>query len=208
MGVAPSIASKREDALFSEELDDSRWNHRAWVAQEILLSRRIIHYARNQMYFECQQGCYPESSNRTMSGELILSKQAIFDRVGRETTSANRLVSSSHNLRTLHALTYLTYDKVKDMLGMGIGLSYNQANHKFWDRVVMRYNIAELTAESDKMHAVLGLAKSFETRTGLTYCAGIWVQDIARHLFWCAGEEDAVNQPASGGTQYCLVSCP
>lgn len=41
--------SKRYDPIADEPLSS-----RAWTLQERLLSRRLIHYARDQMYFECE----------------------------------------------------------------------------------------------------------------------------------------------------------
>ncbi|RMJ10266.1 hypothetical protein CDV36_010103 [Fusarium kuroshium] len=41
---------------FEEEVDGGPLNQRAWAFQERLLSRRIIHFARNQFYWQCGDG--------------------------------------------------------------------------------------------------------------------------------------------------------
>jgi hypothetical protein len=43
------------------EMDDNPLVGRAWAIQERLLSRRILHYEKDQMYFECNHGFQGES---------------------------------------------------------------------------------------------------------------------------------------------------
>ncbi|KAH7085965.1 heterokaryon incompatibility protein-domain-containing protein [Paraphoma chrysanthemicola] len=44
----------------SDALDGAVLNTRAWCLQERVLSRRIIHFAQDQMYWECQEQLYAE----------------------------------------------------------------------------------------------------------------------------------------------------
>jgi len=46
--IAPRLAT------FDESISRAPLNRRGWVLQEFILSRRIVHYARDQMYWECQ----------------------------------------------------------------------------------------------------------------------------------------------------------
>lgn len=47
-------------ADFDNEVENARLNTRAWVMQERFLSRRTIHFGKNQMYWECGKGVYCE----------------------------------------------------------------------------------------------------------------------------------------------------
>lgn len=47
-------------ADFDEEVEKAQLNTRAWVTQERFLSRRTIHFGKNQMYWECGEGIYCE----------------------------------------------------------------------------------------------------------------------------------------------------
>ncbi|KAI9876901.1 MAG: hypothetical protein M1830_005327 [Pleopsidium flavum] len=42
-------------------------NQRAWVLQEMLLSRRIIHFTENQIYWSCLQGTFSEDRTDSSS---------------------------------------------------------------------------------------------------------------------------------------------
>ncbi|KAF2807756.1 uncharacterized protein BDZ99DRAFT_535381 [Mytilinidion resinicola] len=46
-----------------EELARYEWSKRGWVVQERILSRRIIPYASQQLFFECQEGVFAQSDN-------------------------------------------------------------------------------------------------------------------------------------------------
>jgi hypothetical protein len=43
---------------FENDVEKAKINTRAWVMQERVLSRRIIHFAANQIYWECGQRVY------------------------------------------------------------------------------------------------------------------------------------------------------
>jgi hypothetical protein len=47
-------------ANFDADVDEAPLNTRAWVMQERFLSTRTIHFAANQMYWECGKGVYCE----------------------------------------------------------------------------------------------------------------------------------------------------
>lgn len=46
---------------FDEDVGKAKLNTRAWVMQETVLSRRIIHFSANQIYWECGEGVYCEN---------------------------------------------------------------------------------------------------------------------------------------------------
>lgn len=46
---------------FDDDVGKSQLNTRAWVMQEGVLARRIIHFSANQTYWECSDGVYCEN---------------------------------------------------------------------------------------------------------------------------------------------------
>lgn len=49
---------------FEETVDRGPLNSRAWVFQERLLSRRILHYGKDQLHWECQETCLSEDGRK------------------------------------------------------------------------------------------------------------------------------------------------
>jgi Heterokaryon incompatibility protein (HET) len=175
---------------FDVELSNCEWSKRGWVVQERLLSRRILHYASEQLFWECQEGVFAESSEGALpESSLVHSKRSIFNRVVRETTLAAQVTAPNHQLQTLRATAYLALDKISDAVGMA-RWSVEEARHRFWERVVQTYNICNLTYERDKLPAILGLAREIEVFTRQTYFGGVWLEDIARGLYWHGSDEN------------------
>jgi hypothetical protein len=168
------------DALIS----GCEWSKRGWVVQERLLSRRILHYASEQLFWECQEGVFSESTVGPLPESfLVHSKRSIFNRMARETTLAARTTALNHQLQTLRAMAYLSLDKISDTFGI-TRWSVQEARHRFWERVVQTYNICNLTYEKDKLPAISGLAREIGVFTRQTYFQGVWLEDIARGLYW------------------------
>jgi hypothetical protein len=49
------VFAESSDSLWVEEISCSALLQRAWVFQERFLSPRILHFARNQLFFECRE---------------------------------------------------------------------------------------------------------------------------------------------------------
>jgi len=203
IGTIPGSDSKNLD--FDHEINQSRWNRRGWVVQERILSRRIIHFAKNQLYWECQEALYAESNNEPLPTILRLqSKAAIFERISKEFTVMKRWTLRNHALETIHADLGLLKNKVLSTIGLDTGPAQD-AMHRFWERIVDTYNICQLQQEGDKLPAIEGLAREVANLTGQTFCAGLWLEDIARGLYWSAKKDKESfrclrRQHLSGGT--------
>jgi hypothetical protein len=46
---------------FENDVEEAELNKRAWVMQERVLAKRIIHFSANQTYWECGAGVYCEN---------------------------------------------------------------------------------------------------------------------------------------------------
>lgn len=62
--------------------------------------------------------------------------------------------------------------------------SYPQGHFIAWYMVVQHYSRMNLKTEYDRLPAILGIAQRFELSFGVTFVAGLWVEDIHRGLLW------------------------
>lgn len=70
---------------FNSEVNQSRWKTRGWVVQERILSRRILHFGKRQLYWECQEALYAESNSEPIPADMRMqSKRAMFHRVTKD----------------------------------------------------------------------------------------------------------------------------
>lgn len=148
------------DPLASEAL-----NQRGWCLQERLLSPRTIHYATEEMIWECQECLLPEDGSRFRrvfpSLKTMLGSK---DEKWQEDISEYDFLTHSHRLTPESTL----FGRWGDA----------------WMFVVERYTARKLTKEHDKLPALSGLAKSIAELTGEQYCAGLWRSHIIMGLCW------------------------
>ncbi|KAF2129731.1 HET-domain-containing protein, partial [Dothidotthia symphoricarpi CBS 119687] len=150
-GLFLAIPNRLWDHLDSDsEIGQSRWNTRAWVVQERILSRRILHFGRTQLYWECQESLHAESNSMPIPSDT----------------------------------RFLLNHKLENMAGMDMGIPAQAAMQRSWERIVGIYNVCELQRETDKLPAVVGFAREIAIMSGQTFCAGVWLEDIARGLYW------------------------
>ncbi|XXG99692.1 hypothetical protein Hte_006033 [Hypoxylon texense] len=71
-----------------------------------------------------------------------------------------------------------------------IGVSAAQGielDFKAWYQLLEEYSTRDFTVSSDKLPALAGAAALFKsTKPAATYAAGLWKEDVARGLLWCA----------------------
>lgn len=127
---------------------------RAWVAQERMSSRRIIHYTATQMFWECEH-CIASEDNALLSSDEYWTAGA----------------------RILFINLYRSTD-----LG-GFRLSDEELRSIWYIRFVERiYSRSKLTFANDKLVAISGLAKLIHDKTNLPYYAGHWACNEAWFL--------------------------
>lgn len=134
-------------------------NQRGWVVQERYLSPRVLHFSREQLFWECRvsRACetYPAGLSLTYDGQV----PTYFKSINYPDLSAG---SQSHIFGTT-----------------------GQWNLK-WCNLVYAYSMTSLTDPNDKLIAFSGIAKQFATILDDTYVAGLWRRDLEQGLLWCA----------------------
>ncbi|KAI4960897.1 hypothetical protein J4E86_002523 [Alternaria arbusti] len=74
IGLGENLHLRRARPTWSEVLSESPLNKRAWVLQERLLSRRVVHFEKNEIFWECletsaREGSVEENPEAWQEGE-------------------------------------------------------------------------------------------------------------------------------------------
>ncbi|KAK0647146.1 heterokaryon incompatibility protein-domain-containing protein [Cercophora newfieldiana] len=177
-----------ESELWATEVSDSPLNRRAWVTQERFLSRRNIHFARQEVFWECAERAHCESVS-----DLRFS----VSRGGGDTDDSH--IKAPHwKLPDRHKASADRYSSAD--------CSPSQlAGYLRWEDIVRVYTRAELTFPSDKLVALGGLARHMKALLDDTYIAGLWLRHLHGNLLWHAGRdsEGTVMRP-----HFSTPSCP
>ncbi|KXH63684.1 hypothetical protein CSAL01_02405 [Colletotrichum salicis] len=186
---------------------------RGWVMQERLLSRRFVVFAPNEVMWECYEGSQCECGRLSgMTGQLNLKEE--------------KGVMSQYN----HT-SYRYYDSKRaddpnySFLPMPLKMAYyasldDKGEHaarnlrNWWRRLVERYTTLDLTQESDRLPAIMGLAIQYGRRTGQEmegYLAGIWRKSLPLDLLWHkenpSTESTSEYSKNKGPTSWSWASC-
>jgi hypothetical protein len=141
--------------LWASEVDASPLSRRAWTLQERLLSPRILHFGKSQLFFECpcSRACetWPQPAMKRVRRPFEEEYLAEFETAGSD-FSMNGVI--------VHPL------------------------HEHWDEIVQLYTDTNLTRPEDKLVAISGLAREIQKETKDRYYAGLWAGDFERTLLW------------------------
>jgi hypothetical protein len=146
---------------YNEYIRSGPLNKRAWVLQERLLSRRIMHFTSVGVYWECLNDCssdlYPERLPRTRYGTAQDIKMSELKRV---------------------------LSKVSKPDGKALEVAWTAAMYDGWNELCQRYSQCHLTVPSDKLVALNGIAQEISSRTGDSLVGGLWRRNLLPQLLW------------------------
>ena len=146
-----------DHSAWGRRVNDSPLNRRAWVFQERLLAPRTVHFAYDQIWWECR---------KIRSSEIFphgIPERPVY--LGR---------SQIYEREVIKTFTDLDPDDVVD------------CNEK-WLSWVTEYTRMDLTKDTDKLVAIAGLAIYIQSLLGWSpadYLAGLWNKDIIVDLLW------------------------
>ena len=144
-------------------------NTRAWVLQERLLSRRILYFTRNQVYWQCRNDHGPMSA-------LGLGE--------RESLPGQRLMQWSPHDPNGCNCTKEAPASPRSVLGYRLDEDDSIAQ---WIDIVQTYSRLYLTYRTDRLLAVSGLVRRLCEISALTpadYLAGLWRPQLPAQLLW------------------------
>ncbi|KAK1671304.1 hypothetical protein BDP55DRAFT_635951 [Colletotrichum godetiae] len=162
---------------------------RGWVMQERLLSRRFVVFAPNEVMWECYEGSQCECGRlSSMTGQLNLKGEegvmSQYNQASYRYYDSKRADDPNYSFLPM-PLKMAYYASLDDK---GEHAARNLRN--WWRRLVERYTTLDLTQESDRLPAIMGLAIQYGRRTGQemeSYLAGIWRNSLPLDLLWHNG---------------------
>jgi len=147
----------------------SNWplSSRAWVLQEQLLSPRTIFYGHRTIMWECGLKFYDE---------LAFSDPGVDGgRGGRVALKPNIHMSRCQPNQTTQSIS-LDARLEREVESLEI---FPQ-----WARLIRDYRRRNLSHASDRLMAIVGIARAFQSEHGFTYLAGMWKEHLPRSLLW------------------------
>jgi hypothetical protein len=146
---------------FKDPVRRSPLNVRGWTLQERILSRRILHFASAQLFWDCQHSFLSENG-------VYASKQA---------DAANNPLRQSLRQLDFHGpdlpYNHRAFSWPASILGR-------------WMELVNEFTRRELTYDSDALPALAGIVSRVAGRTGDQFLAGIWRSTLHIELLWLA----------------------
>ncbi|KAI4909280.1 hypothetical protein J4E90_007977 [Alternaria incomplexa] len=145
--------------LWEKELLSSVIYGRAWVFQERILSPRILHFTKHQIFWDCG----------TLSACEVFPKGLPFPLDHKASTDRHwrgRLAKSTISSNAL------------------IGVNDNESSYTFWMSAVQNYTECELTNQGDKTIAIWSIAKLLRDFMNEQYAVGMWSEALEEQLAW------------------------
>lgn len=150
-----------DENLWIHSVDDAPLNKRAWVLQERILSKRVLHFSRTQVFWECQE---------------LKASESLPDGL------PNDGDDFSENLKCFEPHHILSKEQAKKQK-ITERMLEEQAYAK-WYRIVRLYSRCGLTNPGDKLVAIMGVAKHMSTILQDEYVAGMWKRVLVSELSW------------------------
>ncbi len=172
--------------LWSESMGTSPLRRRAWTLQERMLSKRLLHFGRSQIFFQCAVGLECESypGRTAYSTNVTLST-----RLERHVCSMD-LHADREDLHADHQCA------IHIRIATKVGYGLNEFAQMWWNMVRV-YSTCNLTFEPDKLVAIGGLAKWLHIWHGDRYFAGLWEKSLLTDLCWHVPDYQSPRRPST-----------
>jgi Heterokaryon incompatibility protein (HET) len=200
--VAPTV----EHLCMSSEQQELKFPllQRGWVLQERLLSRRVLHFGQQELFWECceEVKCQCSLVNHAAESKSNLSAMAL---------QARKI---THNLLLLSAET----DSVSDVRSSALARRFrnpysadefqNGIIPRKWRDLVSEYSGQRFSRESDRLAGISGLARQMQEYRRSKYLAGLWEDSLWMDLLWIGGLPDAKRDERRTAPSWSWASLP
>ncbi|KAF3006917.1 hypothetical protein E8E13_011222 [Curvularia kusanoi] len=160
------------DQVVFNAIDESPLNLRAWVIQERFLSRRIIHYSRKEVIWECHKSFVSELDPDELGSSHFIAS------IGQRARELKLLIhtlpsdSSCYNGTTDNEAASFLTDTYRDSLVSS------------WRAFRFLYSSCALTYWGDRFVAFKGISQRLEALFRDELVAGLWRSRFIEELCW------------------------
>ena len=151
--------------IWCTNIDNAPLTLRAWVVQERLLSKRVLHFGQRQIFWECQESQSCETFPYSVPPRLQRERRNIHSAMNPDIVETQVTIPQGQSRHELHA-------------------------YALWNSIVETYTRADLTMEDDKLVAIMGLAQHVQKLLDQKYFAGLWEKHFADQLLWSPSSEN------------------
>lgn len=195
-----------DERLWQDEVLSAPLNKKAWVLQEMTLSPRVIHFAKNQVFWSCSQLHACESFSlgfpphryllQSVSGSKkcrnLDSMQALleneFDRCQRGFIAGKEILYG----RWFEDNEPYVLEGARDFVDDGFAEQSKYVRRRvdpdfrcrIWQSIVTDHSSRKLSFRKDKAMAILGVADEMQRRYNTTYIAGLFQEGLPNDLLW------------------------
>lgn len=187
---------------------DQTLNTRGWVLQERLLSPRILHFTKQQLFWECREtnACesFPEGLNPSVNMRFSGRLDSLLERLEQERAknSSGKPASRQNYVEWLNTVQGQTsVDLTQDDTVSSETSSRAEARaflqtlsqesqvledsaYRLWLEIVQEYSGCHLTIESDILIAIWGISEHFQRSLGDICYSGIMSKQWVTGLLW------------------------
>jgi Heterokaryon incompatibility protein (HET) len=157
--------------------------HRAWVLQERLLSKRVLHFGRSELFWECCEAvkCQCSVVDRTTDSRLNFSVMAyqarkirhnLFLLFAKPDALSADIQSSAYALTQRFQTPYSAFEFQKGIIP------------HIWRQLVQEYSMLQRSKNSDIYAGISGLARQMQGLRHSRYLAGLWEDSLWTDLLW------------------------
>jgi hypothetical protein len=165
-----------DEYLWERSIVQAPLMKRGWVLQERLLAPRVVHFGKEQLFWEC------------------FEKEACESYPNRRLQPVNNPLIEGIRFKNLKF-------ELEPWLSTPTGIRYSgwcRSKYRIWNRLIRHYSQLELTKSEDKEAALVGLMQVFAKMYDERCIAGLWEKALPFQLLWrCNGMELVISRRRS-----------
>jgi hypothetical protein len=186
---------------FEEDVTRGALSRRAWCLQERAMSRRVLHFGKDQLFWECHTGIWSEESSmrlgtRSNTTDPVSKFRDAFQKI------ADNVTLGPGKTRSTNVSPGPGFPRMTDRSHMR--QVCKNVPYGPWYELIEQYTKRAMTCESDKLPAIAGVATKFADRIkNVEYVAGLWLQDLPAGLLWASSSfNEWSNKHLRGSASY------